>query len=102
MEMQGSARKEETEAGWKALEQELSAGSLQERPRLFCKALEYVLGRVNAMRVDAANARLRTLVHVIQEHGIEYEQSHMLKKIKANPAYLQRTPAWIREAVEHE
>eukprot|EP00960_Hanusia_phi_P042989 755806-Hanusia_phi.AAC.3 len=100
--MQESSRKLETEGGWKALENELMAGKLQEQPRLFCKALEHVLDRVNAMRLDAANARLRTIAHVIQHHGIEYEQAHMLKKIKANPGFLQQTPQWIREAVEHE
>ncbi|EKX51596.1 hypothetical protein GUITHDRAFT_102857 [Guillardia theta CCMP2712] len=102
MEMQEPSRKQETQAGWKALEEELRAGTPEDQPTLFCKALEYVLGRVNVMRVDAANARLRNIAHVIQNHGIEYERAHMDKKIKANPAYLQRTPEWIRAVVEKE
>ncbi|EKX31294.1 hypothetical protein GUITHDRAFT_122507 [Guillardia theta CCMP2712] len=102
MEIQEPFRKKETQDRWNELEQELRASTPQDQPMSFCKALEYVLSRVNVMRVDAANTRLRSIAHVIQNHGIEYEQAHMNKKLKANPTYLKRTPEWIHEVIQKE
>jgi hypothetical protein len=48
--------------------------SRAKKPRAFCKGLEFLLDRVNAMRIDAANARLRLIAPVIQDHGIDYER----------------------------
>jgi hypothetical protein len=48
--------------------------SKAKKPRAFCKGLEFLLDRVNAMRIDAANARLRLIAPVIQDHGIDYER----------------------------
>jgi hypothetical protein len=44
------------------------------QPRILCNALEFLLDRVNAMRIDAANARLRLISPVIKDHGIDYER----------------------------
>jgi hypothetical protein len=44
------------------------------RPLAFCKGLEFLLDRVNAMRIDAANARLRMIAPVIKDHSIDYER----------------------------
>jgi hypothetical protein len=48
--------------------------SRAKKPRAFCKGLEFLLDRVNAMRIDAANARLRLIAPVLQDHGIDYER----------------------------
>jgi len=45
-----------------------------DHPLVFCKALEFLLDRVNIMRVDAANARLRLISPVIRDHGVQYER----------------------------
>jgi hypothetical protein len=102
MSIQEPSRKEETLTKWKTLEDELKSSNPEDHPTLFCKALEYVLGCVNVMRVDAANARLRKIAIIIQQHGVEYERAHMSKKIKANPSYLQRTPTWLQQVLKKE
>lgn len=99
LQMQTGERNKETLEAWKLMEPTLRATAPEEQPKAFCDALQYSLDRVNAMRVDAANARLRNIAHVIQQHGIEYEQAHMQKKLKSNPSYLQLTPGWILETI---
>jgi hypothetical protein len=44
---------------------ELAPESKAKKPRAFCKGLEFLLDRVNAMRIDAANARLRLIAPVL-------------------------------------
>lgn len=95
-------RKEEIKTSIKNLEQEMIDSKPEQHPESFCKALEYVLSRVNIMRVDAANSRLRRIQHVINNHGVEYEQAHMAKKLKANPNYLIITPKWIHNTIDDE
>jgi hypothetical protein len=48
--------------------------SRAKKPLAFCKGLEFLLDRVNAMQIDAANARLRLIAPVLQDHGIDYER----------------------------
>jgi hypothetical protein len=55
--VQAPKRDEETKARWIAIEQDMQSALPEEHPRSFCKALEFLLDRVNAMRIDAANAR---------------------------------------------
>ena len=45
-----------------------------DHPLVFCNALEFLLDRVNMMRIDAANARLRLIAPVVRDHGIDYER----------------------------
>jgi hypothetical protein len=45
-----------------------------EQTAALCRALEMLLGRVNTMLVNAANARLRLIAPVVRDHGVEYEQ----------------------------
>eukprot|EP00960_Hanusia_phi_P001045 28633-Hanusia_phi.AAC.1 len=102
LEMQEPTRREETQTTWATLQDQLSDCPPQQQPTAFCKALEYVLDRLNVMRVDAANSRLRNIAQVIQDHGVEYEMAFMQKKTQSNPGYLKRTPEWIREVMEQE
>ena len=45
---------------WKPVRQAMEEAAAEDQPRAFCKALEFLLERVNAMRIDAANARCHT------------------------------------------
>jgi hypothetical protein len=55
--VQAPRREGETREGWLRVQAEMAGAAEQERPRAFCRALEFLLDRVNAMRIDAANAR---------------------------------------------
>jgi hypothetical protein len=73
-----------------------------ERPRVFCKSLEFMLDRVNAMRIDAANARLRLIAPVIKDHGVDYERGKFQEKVDDGSLTLERTTAWIRLTLRRE
>jgi len=69
------------------------------KPRAFCKALEFLLDRVNAMRIDAANCRLCLVAPVIKDHGVDYERGKFQDKLNDGTLTLERTQAWIRGAL---
>ena len=77
---QAPKRDGETRAMWAVVEADFasaadaSAEDTDAKPRAICKALEFLLGRVNAMRIDAANTRLRLIALVIKDHGVDYER----------------------------
>ena len=77
---QAPKRDGETRAMWAVVEADFasaadaSAEDTDAKPRAICKALEFLLGRVNAMRIDAANTRLRLIALVIRDHGVDYER----------------------------
>ena len=100
--LQASKRDEETKEQWVAIEKgtKTSAGA-DERPRAFCKALEFLLDRVNAMRIDAANARLLLIAPVIQDHGVDYERGKFQDR-QDGMLTLERTQQWIKHAVQSE
>lgn len=97
--VQSPKRDNETKAKW-----ELIAKSMDEEPgpRVFCKALEFLLDRVNAMRIDAANARLRLIAPVVTDHGVDYERGKFQDKLNDGTLTLERTTAWIQHTVERE
>jgi hypothetical protein len=72
-----------------------------ERARGLCEALELVLDRVHAVRVDTANNKLRAIAPVIREHGVEYERSHFKKKLDTGKITLALTEQWIRHTINH-
>ncbi len=55
--VQSPMRDGETQQKWLQVGASMLAAESIDRPRVMCKALEFLLDRVNAMRVDAANAR---------------------------------------------
>ena len=55
--VQAPKRDSETQGKWLQMGACMLAAEPADRPRVLCKALEFLLDRVNAMRVDAANAR---------------------------------------------
>jgi hypothetical protein len=55
--VQAPRREGETREGWAKVEAGMAGMGEEEQARAFCRALEFLLERVNAMRIDAANAR---------------------------------------------
>ncbi len=53
--VQAPKRDGETQALWTEVGSNMLGST--DRPRSLCKALEFLLGRINIMRIDAANAR---------------------------------------------
>jgi len=97
--VQAPKRDNETKDKWDAVRSRMRDAPAEERPRQLCKALEFLLDRVNAMRIDAANARLRLIAPVIKDHGIDYERGKFQDKLTDGTLTLERTTAWIRSTV---
>jgi hypothetical protein len=55
--VQAPLRDEETQTLWRAVGTQMLTCHQEDRPKTACKALEFLLDRVNALRIDAANAR---------------------------------------------
>jgi len=100
--VQAPKRDEETKAKWKEVGQAMHDATGEEQPRAFCKGLEFLLDRVNAMRIDAANARLRLIAPVIKDHGIDYERGKFQDKLNDGTLTLERTQSWIRAVIRSE
>lgn len=102
--VQAPKRDEETKAKWTEVGAQMQAADAdaQARPRSLCKALEFLLDRVNAMRIDAANARLRLIAPVIKDHGVDYERGKFQDKLDDGTLTLERTRAWVRKALRWE
>jgi hypothetical protein len=107
--VQAPARDAETSAGWAAVQEEM-AGLAEAGARggaeaagagagAVCRGLEFLLGRVSALRIDAANARLRLIAPVIREHGVDYERGKLQAKLDAGALTLDRTRAWLQAAL---
>ena len=46
------------------------------KPKAFCKALEFLLERINLMRIDDVNKIIRRIAPFIKVNGIEYEREN--------------------------
>jgi len=73
MRVQAPKRDTETTEKYEVLKSRMSEASV-DHPLVFCNALEFLLNRCNAMRIDAANARLRIIAPTIRDHGVDYER----------------------------
>jgi len=69
-------------------------------PIVFCDVFQFLLDRVRLLKMDAANVRLRLLAPVVQNHGVEYEQGKMRKKLEDGNITLMRTRTWIKESLQ--
>ena len=96
--VQAPRRDSETKEKWESVRKTME--ETDDEPRAFCCALEFLLDRVNAMRIDAANARLRLIAPIIKDHGIDYERGKMKDKLNDGTLTLERTKAWIELAVK--
>ena len=73
--LQASSREGETAAMWPPVDAGMRlGGDLHQRMRSFCGGLEYLLDRVNAMRIDVANAKIRELAPSIRADGARVER----------------------------
>ena len=61
-----------------------------------CRGIEFLLGKVQEMRIDAVNARLRVLAPVLVDNGVEIERQKFLDRVNAGTLTLERTRAWLR------
>jgi hypothetical protein len=93
---QSPRRDTETAERWAALQEEMTAAPEDKRSVVLCKGLEFLLDRVNAMRIDAANTRLRTISPYIRDHGVTYEREKFQDKLNAGTLTLARTRTWLR------
>jgi hypothetical protein len=93
---QSPRRDTETAERWAALQEEMSVATDDLRPVVLCHGLEFLLDRVNALRIDAANTRLRFLAPVLRDHGVDYERGKFQGKLDAGTLTLERTQAWLR------
>ncbi len=61
MRLQSPQRDAETRAAWRTTEAAMraAAAAAEARPIALCDALRFLLDRLTAMRIDAANVRLR-------------------------------------------
>lgn len=92
--VQSPGREVETANLW--AEHDVALGSAEDKPRAICKAAEFVLGRVNTLRVDAANARIRLIAPVIKDFGVEHERKKFAEKVRIGQVALERTRRWLR------
>lgn len=90
---QAPKRDGETQQKWVEVGRLMLAADSQseDQPRVLCGALEFLLDRVNAMRIDAANSRLRLISPVIKDHGIDYERGKFQDKLNDGSLTLERT-----------
>ena len=100
--VQSPKRDLETKALWSEQQQAMVTATTESQPRVFCGALEFLFDRVNALRIDAANARLRIIAPVIKEHGIDYERGKFSDKLNDGSLTLERTTVWIRDTVKEQ
>jgi hypothetical protein len=104
--MQAPRRDTETRLKWgplfTSLEGAAETPALQ--PQAFCNALEFVLDRLNTIRVDGANVRLRKTSTLLEVCGREYMQSHFEKKIREGTvaSELPHTRALLTKTIEEE
>ncbi len=99
LRVQAPTRDAETRGEWSALENKIAAVTLDSAARVTCDGLEFLLERVNAMRIDAANSRLRLIAPVIREHGLDYARGKFADKIRDGTLTTDRTIAWLHRAM---
>ncbi len=90
---QAPMRDEETTKKWLETARLMIAADdhPEDQPHAMCKALEFLLGRLNIMRVDCANARLKLIAPVVQDHGVGYERNKFQDKLNDGTMTLART-----------
>jgi hypothetical protein len=104
--MQAPKRDAETLQKWVPVSLTMQQANeiVQLQPKAFCGGLEFVLNRVNVIRIDCANTRLRGIASVIGAMGAEYERAHLERKILAGriPGDLPRTATLIATTIQTE
>jgi len=99
--IQFSNRVDETMTLWEETKKAMDNAShaVESQNTTFCKAMRFLLERVQVFRLDAANRRLRSIAPVILDHGIEYEQDKMKEKLESGALTTNRTHAWLKQSI---
>jgi hypothetical protein len=95
--------REVTQETWVEVRASMQAASTEGqmvKARAMCAALEFLLSRVHAARVEVANSKLRSIAPVIREQGVEYEQKHFARKLDAGAVTLDGTRRWIEHTLQ--
>ena len=95
-------RKQEINNQWDTLKTRLEhpEGFGSEWVAALVGTLEFFLAVVNKIRVDQANARLRLIQPVINEHGIGYEMAHFERWLKSDEGNtMDVSKGWIDSAL---
>ena len=101
LRFQAPVRDDETKGMWTPLLAKFNEPGTLDTAKLTCEGLEYLLNRVNRMRIDAANARLRLIAPVIRDHGIDYAQKKLKSKIDDGTFDMNKTKAWIEKGLDY-
>ena len=99
--VQAPKREAETTEKWRTFSGRLDCPA-EERPRVLSEGMELLLDRLNTMRIDAANARLRLIARSIADTGVDYERGHFEKKLKDGKVSLERATEWLGTAIRQE
>jgi hypothetical protein len=99
---QAPRRDAETKEKWELLQTAITSVTQDTAAQVTCDCLAFLLDRVNAMRIDAANSRLRLISPVIQDHGIDYARDKFQDKLDNGTITLERTTNWFRKTMEAE
>ena len=104
MRLQSPHRDAETRVAWQTMRAAMRAAAVDAEARVIalCNALQFLMERVHSMRIDAANARLRLMVPVINDHGIEYERGKFQDKLNDGSLTLDRTRACVHYVLRRE
>jgi hypothetical protein len=94
-QVQSESRQALTASGWQELEIALKSAEESAWPTLLCRCLEFLLGRVDAIRVDSGIARLLWLAPAIRinDHGAEDKLEKFNRKLSRGLLALEYTTA---------
>ncbi len=73
--------------------------AVESQATAFCKAMRFLLERVQVFRMDVGNRHLRSITPLILDHGIKYEQDKMKEKLESGVLTTDRTRAWLKQSI---
>jgi hypothetical protein len=94
-QVQTQARSDETQERWELLRNDLLTTASEQTTEIVCNILKFLHSRIDAMRIDAANARIVLIAPVIKEHGVHY----IREKFEAKHPNLSKTMQWLSQQV---
>jgi len=93
-------RAKETEVMFEPIEESLAAETVPDRARAFANALRYFLDRINAIRLDTANARLTLIAPIVRNGGVDYEKNKFQEKLDHGIYDLYSVTSWLLPHVD--
>lgn len=69
-------------------------------PEVFTETLEAMLQKLNEIRVQSANKRLRAIAHVVLLHGIDYERGKMREKLESGQLTLDNLKRMVGQSLQ--